>query len=190
MKPLLCITYYCIKSYQSHLLGFGCYLLKITDCNPLLSSQIFIHIGSGHPKGGNGGNGNQAPRNNKASADYKAQIAQGKIPGNAGKDYPANSLHALRKRPGFENIEMAPDHLITPDYPGLGGSKSQAQSKRPGGGVAPPRGQNQGGGGASGGNGGYCPGGSLQECIRFCPSDESGAEFSSCVSDCGTSCPA
>ena len=35
----------------------------------------------------------------------------------------------------------------------------------------------------------YCAGGSLQECIRFCPSDESGSEFSTCVTDCGNQCP-
>merc|ERR1712108_110440 len=80
--------------------------------------------------GGQNGNPAKAPRsqsnngrnNNKASnSDYQAQIAQGNIPGTAGKDYPVNSLSAWRRRPGFENIELAPDHLIVPGYPGLGG---------------------------------------------------------------------
>ncbi len=68
---------------------------------------------------GNSGSGNAA-RGNRNNADFQSQIAQGKIPGEAGKDYPVASLAAFRKRPGFENIELAPDHLITPDYPGLG----------------------------------------------------------------------
>ena len=34
----------------------------------------------------------------------------------------------------------------------------------------------------------YCAGGSLQECINFCPSDPPD-QFSSCVTDCGYQCP-
>jgi len=158
--------------------------------------------------GGNGGgagkrNGqNGAPadstknRNNKgAKADYEAQIAQGNIPGTAGKDYPVNSLAAWRKRPGFENIELAPDHLVVAGYPGLGGGNGGRKGGAGGGGrngggkrkSQPPASSSSAS--TTSGGGGYCPGGSLQDCIRFCPSDDDGQEFSSCVTDCGNQCP-
>ena len=41
---------------------------------------------------------------------------------------------------------------------------------------------------SSSGGSGYCPGGSLQGCIGFCPSDPQ-EEFSNCVADCGDNCP-
>lgn len=130
-----------------------------------------------------GGSNNQG-RANKSNADFQAQIKEGKIPGRPGQDYPVASLAAFRKRPGFENIELAPDHLITPDYPGLG-KGSGSGGKRPNAAASPRRAPNQNGGGNSQS---YCPGSSIEECIRFCPSDESGSEYAACVTECGQNC--
>lgn len=169
-------------------------LCKINPRNP--------GCGGGSGKKGQNGNkngqnaGQSAERGNRGSGDFKAQIAAGKIPGEPGKDYPVNSLAAFRKRPGFENIELAPDHLITPDYPGLGqgGNKSKKPAaprgnNRP----ATPRRNGQNGGrknkpATNSGSSNYCPGSSLEDCIKFCPSDESGSEFAQCVTECGNSC--
>merc|ERR1739844_88922 len=133
--------------------------------------------------GGNGGN----------KGSFQDEIAQGKVPGNAGKDYPVNSLAAWRKPPGYENIELAPEDLIPANYPrdqlpGRGGKRN-----RNGGGNKNRNGNgngNQKRPSSSSASESYCPGGALQECIRFCPSDESGTEFSSCVTNCGNQCPA
>jgi len=134
----------------------------------------------------------QNSRSNKGSkADYAAQVEQGNIPGTPGKDYPINSLSAWRKRPGFENIELAPDHLVVAGYPGLGSGGGGGG----GGGRKKKNGKKNGATAAaaspssSSGGGGYCPGGSLQGCIGFCPSDDNGEEFSKCVADCGKQCP-
>ena len=66
--------------------------------------------------GGNrkGGAENRGGRNNKDG--FYNQIANGEIPGVAGKDYPTNSVQALSGR--FNGIQVAPADLITPDYPG------------------------------------------------------------------------
>merc|ERR1719305_1802149 len=58
------------------------------------------------------------PRQKPSSNDdLLAEIAAGNIPGTAGKDYPVNSLAAWRKRPGYENIELAPADLVVAGYP-------------------------------------------------------------------------
>lgn len=155
--------------------------------------------GNGGQKRKNGANNgqrqqinNNQDRSNKANADFQAQIKEGKIPGRPGQDYPVASLAAFRKRPGFENIELAPDHLITPDYPGLGKTGSSGNGKRPNAAGTPRRAPAASNGGQNGGrqNGqqSYCPGSSIEECIRFCPSDESGSEYAACVTECGQNC--
>ncbi len=48
--------------------------------------------------------------------DLLGQVSKGVIPGVPGKDYPVNSVDALKKKnPGsFSNLQPAPAHLITP----------------------------------------------------------------------------
>ena len=46
----------------------------------------------------------------------------------AGKDYPVNSVQALAGR--FSGIQVAPADLITPDYPGKGGSSNNRGEMR------------------------------------------------------------
>jgi hypothetical protein len=48
--------------------------------------------------------------------DLLSQVSKGQIPGVPGKDYPVNSVDALKKKnPGsFSNLQPAPAHLITP----------------------------------------------------------------------------
>jgi hypothetical protein len=46
------------------------------------------------------------------------QIARGEIPGVPGKDYPVNSVTALKNT--HKGIQNAPPDLVTPDYPGSG----------------------------------------------------------------------
>merc|ERR1711997_835742 len=169
-------------------------------------AQCGVSGGGGKRGGGNGGgnrkkngggsrkrnnqNGNHASpkpeqqktRNtssNKGSkSDLAAQAAAGNIPGTPGKDYPINSLSAWRKRPGYENIELAPADLVVAGYPfpNGGGSGGKKNKKRPG--AAPPlpisslsggstgssggsTGSSGGSTGSSGGSTGYCPGASL-----------------------------
>ena len=66
------------------------------------------------PLAGGGGVENRGGRTNKE--EFFNQIANGAIPGVAGKDYPVNSVQALSGR--FNGIQVAPADLITPDYPG------------------------------------------------------------------------
>ena len=84
-------------------------------------------------------------------------------------------ISGLKKTGGFDNLMPAPAHLITPDYPGLNRDKP-----------SPPVANT----GSDNGATGYCPGGALQECIRFCPSGDgdSGQAFAQCVNNCGQSC--
>merc|ERR1712203_566191 len=120
------------------------------------------------------------PRQKPSSNDdLLAEIAAGNIPGTAGKDYPVNSLAAWRKRPGYENIELAPADLVVAGYPfpsggGARGGKRKSSTAAKGAGSS---------GSSSGGGGGYCAGGALQNCIGFCPSDDDGQEYGKCVSD-------
>jgi len=156
---------------------------------------------TGAPRSGSGAAKNQqqpAQRSTKASADFQEEIAQGKIPGTPGKDYPTNNLDALRKK--HPNIAPAPDHLITPDYPGLGGKGASGAGAPKGAPAGAPRGAPKSAPSAGGAaarksapapaadGASYCAGGKLEECIKFCPSDADGSEFSACVSDCGTNC--
>lgn len=128
------------------------------------------------------------PRQKPSSNDdLLAEIAAGNIPGTAGKDYPVNSLAAWRKRPGYENIELAPADLVVAGYPfpsggggGARGGKRKTSTAEKGAGSS---------GSSPGGGGGYCAGGALQNCIGFCPSDDDGQEYGKCVSDCGKQCP-
>jgi len=133
------------------------------------------------------GQNNKNARNNKGSnTDYAAQAKEGNIPGTPGKDYPVNSLAAWRKRPGYENIELAPADLVVAGYPypnGKGGGGGGRKNKKAPGATAPAASPSSSSGGS-----GYCPGGSLQGCIGFCPSDPE-SEFTNCVTDCGNQCP-
>jgi hypothetical protein len=168
---------------------------------PIYSTNILCKLnprncggGGGGGRGGAGGGRNKkkpgparaaaaasplANRPNKASASFQDQIAQGNIPGTPGKDYPVNSVDALRKRPGFSNLKPAPAHLVTPDYPSSGGSKRPPAASKP-----PPAASLS----SVSAENSYCPGASLEECIKFCPSDETGTDFAKCVADCGTNC--
>ena len=94
----------------------------------------------------------------------------------AGKDYPTNSLAALRKK--FPGLELAPEDLIPKDYPrdrlpgrgggggkrknGGGNNRNQARpSSAQTGNQARPS-------SPSSDDESYCPGGGLEDCIRFC----------------------
>merc|ERR1712088_266910 len=144
-------------------------------------------------------NGRTNPQQGENNSNFQDEIANGRVPGSAGKDYPVNSLAALRKK--FPGLGLAPDELIVPGYP-LGNLPRRNKGNRNSGGNR--NGNRTNGGNRNGGNRrnqnqnrptsstaseSYCAGGSLQECIRFCPSDESGSEFSTCVTDCGNQCP-
>ena len=67
----------------------------------------------GQKRGGRNTSGKSG--NNPA---FQEQIANGEIPGIPGKDYPVNSIDALKKK-GFQGIRLAPAELITPDFPNL-----------------------------------------------------------------------
>lgn len=172
---------------------------------PIFGTNILCKINPQNP--GCGGGGSKA-RSGRQNGDYQAAIARGEIPGTPGKDYPVNSLDALRKK-GFGNIELAPASLITPDYPGLAklptstrklpppanrksGSGGRNNRRSQGGSNGSPRSSNGGGRkqqqSQNNGGGSYCPGGSLQACIGFCPSDNDGSEYGKCVEDCGNNC--
>ena len=170
---------------------------------PIFGTNILCKINPQNP----GCGGGAKPRSGRQNSDYEAAIARGEIPGTPGKDYPVNSVAAWRKRPGYENIELAPASLIVPGYPGLdklptstrklpkpankpngsGGGGNRRSSPRSQGGNRKSGGQrNQQNNGGSGGS--YCPGGSIEACIGFCPSDDDGSEYGQCVSDCGKNC--
>merc|ERR1719232_1925434 len=118
------------------------------------------------PKSGsNGGSKN---------SQYDKDIANGKIPGQAGKDYPTFSLKQLEKK-GFKGIQPAPADKIVKNYPkqngrgGGGGNRSSGGHRK----------------GSSGGGGGNCPG-SLEDCMAACPSQM--RVFKVCVSSCSKRC--
>ena len=91
-------------------------------------------------------------------------------------------------------IEVTGRINIKAGFPGLGGGNGGRKGGAGGGDGGgkrksqPPASSSSASTTSSGG--GYCPGGSLQDCIRFCPRDDDGEEFSSCVTDCGNQCPA
>ena len=128
----------------------------------------------GSRKGGNGGKGG----NRSGNQQYENDIKNGKIPGQAGKDYPTFSLKQLEKK-GFKGIQPAPADKIVANYPKQG---SKGGSRRGGG----SGGQRQSGGKRkSGGGGGNCPG-SLEDCMASCPSDM--RIFKVCVKSCSKRC--
>ena len=169
---------------------------------PINGPSILCKINPNNP-GCPPGGAAAAPRNGRqnSASDYQAAVARGEIPGVPGKDYPVNSVDALRKK-GFGNIELAPASLITPDYPGLaslptsqrklpppanrksgGGNNRRSQGSRPRSSNGGGRKQQQSSNGDS-----YCPGGTLEACIGFCPSDSDGSEYGKCANDCGKNC--
>ena len=175
---------------------------------PINGPSILCKINPNNP--GCPPGGAAAPRNGRqnSASDYQAAVARGEIPGVPGKDYPVNSVDALRKK-GFGNIELAPASLITPDYPGLAklptstrklpppanrksGSGGRNNRRSQGGSNGSPRSSNGGGRkqqqSQNNGGGSYCPGGSLEACIGFCPSDSDGSEYGKCANDCGKNC--
>ncbi len=94
--------------------------------------QINPRMCPGGGRGGGNGNGaknksnrrqqqpqQEADRGGRVNTkEFYDQIAQGQIPGEAGKDYPVNSVQGLRNR--YQGIQAAPPDLVTPDYPGNG----------------------------------------------------------------------
>ena len=64
---------------------------------------------------------------------YTNDIANGKIPGQAGKDYPNFSLKQLEKK-GFKGIQPAPADKIVANYPKNSGRKSNNNSRKNNGG--------------------------------------------------------
>ena len=58
----------------------------------------------------------QARQGGQDKVELQGQVAKGVIPGVPGKDYPVNSVDALKKKnpASFSNLKPAPAHLITP----------------------------------------------------------------------------
>jgi len=125
--------------------------------------------------------GSGGRNNNK---NHQAEIAKGKIPGQAGKDYPNYSLSSLNKKANFKGIKPAPKDKIPKNYPK--NSRSGGASKR-GGGGAPRRGTASGKSRSSGSQkgGGDCPG-SLDDCMASCPA--SLKVFKACTNTCARRC--
>merc|ERR1712227_748786 len=118
------------------------------------------------------GGGNGRSKNSQ----YDKDIANGKIPGQAGKDYPTFSLKQLEKK-GFKGIQPAPADKIVKNYP--------KQNGKGGGGGNRSSGGHRSGGSGGGGAGGNCPG-SLEDCMAACPSQM--RVFKVCVSSCSKRC--
>ena len=61
----------------------------------------------------------QARQGGQDKVELQGQVAKGVIPGVPGKDYPVNSVDALKKKnpASFSNLKPAPAHLITPGTP-------------------------------------------------------------------------
>ena len=85
--------------------------------------------GSKRGGGTRNNNGGNTSKNNK----YTNDIANGKIPGQAGKDYPNFSLKQLEKK-GFKGIQPAPADKIVANYPKNSGRKSNNNSRKNNGG--------------------------------------------------------
>lgn len=117
------------------------------------------------------------------SNNYQSDIAKGKIPGQAGKDYPNYSLSSLNKKGNFKGIKAAPQDKIPKNYPrnsGGGGGK-RAQGSNRGGNRGGSNGKRKGGSGG----GGECPG-SLDDCMAACPA--SLKVFKACTNACARRC--
>jgi len=129
----------------------------------------------GSKRGGgtrNNNGGNKSKNNN-----YTNDITNGKIPGQAGKDYPNFSLKQLEKK-GFKGIQPAPADKIVANYPKNSGRKSNNNSRKNNGG-------SNKGTSNRGGGGGNCPG-SLDDCMAACPSNM--RIFKVCVQSCSKRC--
>merc|ERR1719232_1844760 len=110
--------------------------------------------GNGGSRSNGGGNGRSK------NGQYDKDIANGKIPGQAGKDYPTFSLKQLEKK-GFKGIQPAPADKIVKNYPKPNGKGGGGGNRSSGG--------HRSGGSGSGSGGGNCPG-SLEDCMAACPS--------------------
>merc|ERR1712088_1052972 len=92
-------------------------------------------------------NGRTNPQQGENNSNFQDEIANGRVPGSAGKDYPVNSLAALRKK--FPGLGLAPDELIVPGYP-LGNLPRRNKGNRNSGGNR--NGNRTNGGNRNGGN--------------------------------------
>jgi len=110
-----------------------------------------------------------------SSNNFDADIAGGKIPGKAGKDYPNFSLSGLKMK-GFKGIKPAAQDKIPKNYPTNAVRKGSERSQ----------GEHHGGNkGGSGSGGGDCPS-SLDDCMASCPS--SLRVYKICVNTCAKRC--
>lgn len=94
---------------------------------PIYSIDILRKINpgqfGGQPSGGAPKSASPTPTNQPRQAkqgagdkvDFQSQVSKGQIPGTPGKDYPVNSVDALKKKnPGsFGNLQPAPAHLVS-----------------------------------------------------------------------------
>eukprot|EP00096_Caligus_rogercresseyi_P015980 TRINITY_DN847_c0_g1_i3.p1 TRINITY_DN847_c0_g1~~TRINITY_DN847_c0_g1_i3.p1 ORF type:complete len:241 (-),score=70.58 TRINITY_DN847_c0_g1_i3:84-806(-) len=148
--------------------------------------------------------------------DFDSQISSGTIPGTPQKDYPINSRSALlKKNPNkYSGIQNAPSFLIPKNYPksklpprptNLPSSLPRSKSPNAGSDEVPParplaigivnsKSVNRSPSNSdldehseSALNFNYCRGGSLDECINFCPG-ASQSVYASCVEACGRFC--
>eukprot|EP00091_Calanus_sinicus_P014481 TRINITY_DN32037_c0_g1_i1.p1 TRINITY_DN32037_c0_g1~~TRINITY_DN32037_c0_g1_i1.p1 ORF type:complete len:250 (-),score=48.94 TRINITY_DN32037_c0_g1_i1:226-975(-) len=127
--------------------------------------------------------GRPSSKGSRGSNSYQSDIAKGKIPGQAGKDYPNYSLSSLNKKGNFKGIKAAPQDKIPKNYPrnsGGGGGK-RAQGSNRGGNRGGSNGKRNGGSGG----GGDCPG-SLDDCMAACPA--SLKVFKACTNACARRC--
>eukprot|EP00088_Acartia_fossae_P069055 TRINITY_DN8914_c0_g1_i3.p1 TRINITY_DN8914_c0_g1~~TRINITY_DN8914_c0_g1_i3.p1 ORF type:complete len:341 (+),score=67.16 TRINITY_DN8914_c0_g1_i3:49-1023(+) len=133
----------------------------------------------------------EAPRGGGKNSQYEDQIKAGRIPGEAGKDYPTNSIKSLRNK--YPGIEAAPKDKIPKNYPArkqggsnghrpAGGGRDSSGGRRSNGNRGGNSGQNRASGGQSGKG---CPG-SLDDCMASCPSEIK--VFKACVASCGRRC--
>jgi len=131
--------------------------------------------GSGSNKPRSSGGRPSGKKSGGRNKNYDAEIAQGKIPGKPGKDYPTFSLSGLGKNKNFKGIKPAPQDKIVKNYPrkangGNGGGNRRSGTK-----------------GSSGtkSKSGSCPG-SLDDCMAACPS--SLKVFKACAHTCAKRC--
>lgn len=115
------------------------------------------------------------------NSNYQADISKGKIPGQAGKDYPNYSISGLNKKGNFKGIKPAPQDKIPKNYP----KSSGGGSSRRGGNRGGSKGGSNGSRKSSSGGGGDCPG-TLDDCMAACPA--SLKVFKACTSTCARRC--
>ncbi|XP_040581222.1 uncharacterized protein [Lepeophtheirus salmonis] len=143
--------------------------------------------------------------------NYESEISSGSIPGIAQKDYPVNSpASLLKKNPTkYKGIQHAPSFLIPKNYPknklpprpqNLPSNLPKSKSPNAGGSnegqSAQPLLINNANNNQKSSleelsdaatNFNYCRGGSLDECINFCPGHSQDV-YSKCVEGCGRFC--